>query len=65
LPKEVFVKLTVSDMLGNEVETLVNELQAKGTYEVTFRASSHPAGVYIIQFMTAWHSETRKILLIK
>lgn len=65
LPKDGFVKLTVSDILGNEVETLVNEHQSKGTHEVTFSASSHPAGVYLIHLMTAGHSETRKILLIK
>ncbi len=55
LPKDGFVKLTISDMLGYEVETLVNELQTEGTYEVTFSVSSHPAGVYLIHFMTAGH----------
>jgi len=39
LPKSGFVRLVVYDILGKEIETLVNEKQTAGTYEVTFNAS--------------------------
>ena len=35
-----FVKLTVYDVLGNEIETLVNEERPAGSYEVEFDAES-------------------------
>ena len=38
IPKNGFVKLVVFDILGREVQTLVNEKQNAGTYEVTFNA---------------------------
>ena len=38
--------LKVYDILGKEIETLVNEKLNPGTYEVTFNASQYPSGVY-------------------
>jgi hypothetical protein len=40
------VVLKVYDILGKEIETLVNEKLNPGTYEVTFNASQYPSGVY-------------------
>jgi len=40
------VKLVVFDILGNEIETLVNEHQKAGNYEVNFDASNLSSGVY-------------------
>ncbi len=40
------VDLKVYDILGNEVETLVNELKQPGIHTVTFNGSSYPSGVY-------------------
>ena len=34
-------------MLGNEMATLVNEMQAPGTYQVEFNAGDLASGVYI------------------
>ena len=33
-------------MLGNEIETLVNEEKPAGTYELTWNAANIPSGVY-------------------
>lgn len=63
LSASCFVTLKVCDINGCEVETLVNELQTRGTHEVTFSASSHPAGVYFYKLATESHSETRKIII--
>ncbi|MFA5011577.1 MAG: YCF48-related protein [Ignavibacteria bacterium] len=66
------VTLKVFDALGREVETLVNEQLAPGTYEVTFNiesATEHRrtfgSGVYFYKLMTEGFSETKRMLLVK
>ncbi|MFH0734294.1 MAG: choice-of-anchor J domain-containing protein [bacterium] len=46
LPSASYVKLVVTNMLGQEVSTLVNEHQKEGTYNLNFNASSLSSGVY-------------------
>ncbi|HEY5122662.1 MAG TPA: T9SS type A sorting domain-containing protein [Ignavibacteria bacterium] len=65
LPKNGFVKLVIYDLLGKEIEILVNEKQSPGTYEVTFNASEYPSGVYFYRLTTENYSETKKMILIK
>jgi len=60
-----FVKITVYDLLGKEIETLVNEKQSPGTYEVTFDGSNYPSGVYFYKLSSGDFSETKKMVLIK
>jgi hypothetical protein len=69
------VNLTVYDILGNEVATLVNEEKPAGEYEVEFDGSNLPSGIYFYQLLvSALHSkdgkagsfvETRKMILLK
>jgi hypothetical protein len=59
------VKISVFDILGKEIETLVNEKQSAGTYEVTFNASQYPSGVYFYRLTTEGFSKTKKMILIK
>ncbi len=59
------VTLKIYDALGREVETLVNEQLAPGTYEVTFDGTSLNSGVYFYKLMTDGFSETKRMLLIK
>ncbi|MEO7292521.1 MAG: T9SS type A sorting domain-containing protein [Ginsengibacter sp.] len=59
------VKLTVFDVLGNEIETLVNEQLTTGTYEVDFDGSSFTSGVYYYKLTAGDYTETEKMVLIK
>ena len=65
IPKNGFVKLIVFDILGNKIETLVNEKQTTGIYEATFDASKYSSGVYFYKLTTDNFSESKKMLLIK
>jgi hypothetical protein len=65
IPKNEFVKITVFDMLGKELETLVNEQLAPGTYETNWNASNYPSGVYFYRLITDGFSETKRMTLIK
>jgi len=60
-----FVKLSVFDMLGHEVATLMNEQLKPGMYETSFDGSSLNGGVYFYKISAGDFSETKRMLLIK
>lgn len=59
------VKIVVYDIMGREVQTLVNESLKPGTYETSFDGSHLSSGVYLYQMTAGDLSETKKMLLIK
>jgi hypothetical protein len=59
------VKITVYDMLGREVATLVNERKQPGTYEATFDGSALSSGSYIYRMTAGSFAQSRKMLLVK
>jgi photosystem II stability/assembly factor-like uncharacterized protein len=59
------VKLIIYDVLGREIETLVNEELQPGIYETEWDASNNPSGVYFYKLITAGYTETRKMVLVK
>jgi hypothetical protein len=59
------VKLVVYDIMGREVQTLVNESLQAGTYETTFDGSSLNSGVYFYKLVTEGFTETKRMTLIK
>ena len=62
----VFVELKIYNMLGREIQTVVNELQQAGSYSYYFDASNLSNGVYFYQLkMGNRFSETKKMLYIK
>jgi hypothetical protein len=65
LPSSAHVRLTVYDMLGREVEKLINEEQSAGWKEVQWNASGCASGIYLVRINTGTFCETRKILLMK
>jgi hypothetical protein len=65
LPEVSAVRLVIYDMLGREVEALVNETQAAGNYKVGFDASALSSGVYLYQLTAGRFVEARKMLLLR
>ena len=57
--------LSVYDMLGREVSTLVNQQLSPGTYEVVWDTSNYSGGVYFYKLSSGVFSETKKMILIK
>lgn len=57
--------LSVYDILGSEVATLVNEELKPGTYETKWDASNFVSGVYFYKLSTTDFTETKKMILIK
>ena len=59
------VRLVVFDIMGREVQTLVNEKLQPGTYEARFDGSMLNSGVYFYKLITKGFTETKKMLIIK
>ena len=59
------VTLKVYDVLGKEIETLVNENLKPGTYEVKFDGSKLSSGIYFYTLAAGEYNETKKMVLIK
>ena len=59
------VKLTIYDVLGKKVATLVNQKQSSGNYQVQFDASSLPSGVYYYKLRAGNFVQIRKMMLLK
>ena len=57
-----FVTLKVYDVLGNEVATLVNEVQSSGNYEVEFDAEKLSSGIYFYELIAGNLIQTRKMI---
>ena len=59
------VILTVYDILGNEVATLVNDEKPAGSYEVDFNAANLASGIYVYRLKTDSFTETKKMVLLR
>lgn len=59
------VKLSIFDMLGKEVTTLVNEKKPAGSYTVQWKATGMPSGIYFYRVQMGVFTETKKLVLSK
>ncbi len=59
------VELKIFDVLGKEVQTLVNEIQSAGNYKINFDAADLPSGTYFYKLQTGDFTEVKKMTLIK
>ena len=65
VPQSARVQIRIFDILGNEIETLINEEKSVGTYELNWNAIGLPSGVYFYQIKAGKFIQTKKMLLIK
>jgi hypothetical protein len=65
IPQTSDVVIKIFDILGNEIETLVNEEKQIGTYEITWIAEELPSGVYFYRLHAGDFIQTKKMILMK
>ena len=65
IPNSGAVSLKIFDILGREVEVLLDEYRSAGTYSVEFNASRFASGVYFYQIHSGNFIETKKMVLMK
>jgi endo-1,4-beta-xylanase len=65
IPKQGLVSLTVYDVYGRELRTLVNEEKGAGHHTIRFEASDLPSGIYFYRIKAGDFSTVRRLALIK
>ena len=65
IPKNGIVKLTVHDVLGRQVSTLVNNDLTAGRYEVEWSAGGYSSGIYFYRIEAEGFVETKRMMLVK
>jgi endo-1,4-beta-xylanase len=65
IPSTSRVTLRIFDVLGREVQTLVNTTQVPADYTVTFSAQKLASGVYFYRLDAGGFTETKKLMLLK
>jgi hypothetical protein len=65
IPVKSLVKMLVYDMLGRQIETLVNEELSPGTYKISWDAAKYSSGIYFYKLVTRDYMDTKKMILIK
>jgi len=65
VPSKMKVNLSIYDVLGRKVMTLVNAVKAGGRYHATFNASGLTSGIYFYRLKTPEKVMIHKMMLIK
>ena len=70
VPKTGWVELTIYDLLGRRVRTLVNEKQAAGRYAVSWdgrntKGKAVAAGIYLYRLKTKEKVQVRRMVLLR
>jgi hypothetical protein len=75
IPSEVHVEIIVTNILGQTVAVLFDDVQSAGNYSVTFSArggsarggdgSNLPSGIYLYSLKTRNFTQTRKMILLR
>lgn len=59
------VNLTIFDIVGNKITTLVDELQNAGSYSINFNGDNLVSGVYFYKLSTEKFTSIKKLILLK
>jgi len=65
IPRHSHINISIYDINGKKVKTLVNEIKNKGNYKINFDASDLSSGVYYYTIKGNNFSKTMKMNLIK
>ena len=65
LPEACKVKLSIYNLLGEEIATLINEYKTAGSHEIKWSAEGLPNGVYFYRLQGSNFTEIKKLVLLK
>ena len=65
LSKPAPTKISVYDLLGRTIQTLLNRKLESGYYEINFNGDNLPSGVYLYRIQSGSFVKTKKMLLMK
>jgi hypothetical protein len=62
--RDTIVFIYLSDILGNRLQNLIEDMHKPGDYEIVFKGHSLPSGVYLFTFATDYAIETGRLIFI-
>ena len=65
IPESQFVTLAVYNLLGEQLDLIVNENLSAGSYRVRWDANNFPSGIYIYKLCAGKFSQSNKMILLK
>ena len=65
IPEKGNVRLSVLNILGEEIKVLLSEEKEAGYHSIDFNASDLPSGVYFYQLKAGEYLQTKKMILLK
>ena len=65
IPELSYVTLKVYDVLGNQINTLVNKEKSAGTHSVVWNAEKYSSGVYLYILTSGNLRQTKKMIFLK
>jgi len=65
VPEASTVKIVVYDIVGREVEVLVNDYLDAGNYTTTWNAANYASGIYLYRMETNGFAQVKKMILMK
>jgi hypothetical protein len=65
IPKDVMVQIKVYNILGQEVQTLLNEVKPAGNYTLNWEGTRFPSGTYFYRITAGDFVQTNKMVLVK
>ncbi|MDP2364028.1 MAG: S8/S53 family peptidase, partial [Ignavibacteria bacterium] len=65
LPEKGNVKIKLFNLLGQEVQTIIDETKEAGTHSINFNAQNLNSGVYLYKIESGSFVQTRKMTLVK
>jgi len=65
IPERGLVTIKVFDLLGNEIQTLLNEVKEMGSYSINFNAEDLSSGIYIYKISVNDYIASKKMILVK
>ncbi len=65
VPEQEFVNLTVFNLLGEKVRTLINNFVSAGWHSVTFEVTDLPSGIYYYRIKGGKFTDIKKMIFLK
>ncbi len=65
IPEQKIVSLKIYNLLGEEVDEIVNKEFSAGKYTINYNASTLPSGIYYYKIIAGSFTQTKKLLLLK
>jgi glucose/arabinose dehydrogenase len=65
VPVKAYVSIIIYDVLGNQLETLINEEKQAGNYEILFNADEFSSGIYYYRIQANDFIDVKKMTILK